>query len=466
MMEDMGLCTHFKYHKHKIILFLSAMRHYAQELTSQSFEVHYHKLEEQKKPYLDQLILFCKKNKIKKVIFYEIEDKFFESDFKNQLSKNGIDIEEKVTPFFLTTREEFKEYLDNVKKPFMKSFYEKMRSKTGYLMKENKPVGGKYSYDSENRKKLPKKIEIPSYNIQAPDEITQEVCQLVDKKFKDHPGESKHFWIPVTRRQALSAIDDFLSYRFNQFGHYQDSITDRDPFLFHSILSPMINIGLITPEEVCERAIEYADDNHIDLNSIEGFIRQVIGWREFVRGIYQNYSETQDSENFWDHKKQLPAKWYSAQTDIPMLDDAIKKAYKYGYNHHIERLMVMGNMMVLLEIEPTEAHRWFMDMYVDSSDWVMGPNVYGMALFSDGGIFATKPYICGGNYYLKMGDYKKGEWTDICNALYWRFISKHLKYFESQYRLSMMANLWKKMDKEKQDQYIKTAESYIKQLWD
>lgn len=465
MAEDRGLCTHFKYHKHKLVLFLSAMRHYAQDLKDQGFDVYYQKLEEQKKDYPEALMDFCQKKKIKKVMIFEIEDKFFEKKLQKLFEKSDIELFIRQTPFFLNTRDEFKEYLDGVKKPFMKTFYEQMRSKTGYLMKDDKPVGGKYSYDSENRKKLPKNIDIPSYNIQAPDDTTEEVIKLVEKEFSNHPGEAKNFWLPVTRVQSLAAIRDFLDYRFQEFGHYQDAITDRDPFLFHSILSPLINLGLITPEEVVEKTLEYAHDNDIDLNCTEGFLRQVIGWREFVRGIYQNFSEKQDQENFWKHKKKLPKKWYEAKTQIPLLDDAIKKAYKFGYNHHIERLMVMGNMMVLLEIDPKEAHEWFMQMYVDSSDWVMGPNVYGMALYSDGGIFATKPYICGGSYYQKMGDYKKGEWVDICNALYWRFISKHLSYFESQYRLSMIANLWKKMDKKKQDNYIDTAEKYIKELW-
>ena len=190
------------------------------------------------------------------------------------------------------------------------------------------------------------------------------------------------------------------------FGPYEDALSGRDPVLFHSVLSLMMNLGLITPAEIVERAVAHACEHGVPMNSLEGFVRQVIGWREFVRGVYHRFDEEQSSRNHWGHERKLKDCWFDGTTGLPPLDDAIAKARDLGWQHHIERLMVMGNLLTLTQVHPREAHRWFMEMFVDSSDWVMGPNVYGMGIFSDGGIFATKPYICGSNYLIKMSDHR------------------------------------------------------------
>ena len=210
--------------------------------------------------------------------------------------------------------------------------------------------------------------------------------------------------------------------RFNDFGPYEDAIKNGEHFINHSVLSMVLNLGILTPDIVIEKLINYAENNSIPINSLEGIIRQIIGWREFIRGIYQNFSERMETENYWDHDRKLTIDWYEGTTGIDPLDDAIKGAHKYGYTHHINRLMVLSNIMNMSRIKPQEIYRWFMEMFVDSSDWVMVPNVYGMGLFSDGGIFATKPYICGSSYFMKMMDFKKGEWCNTMDGLYWRFI--------------------------------------------
>lgn len=461
MCEDRGLCTHFKYHKHKIIFFLASMRNYRDQLQSFGVKVHYSQIEDEVN-FFNQLEFLIKEKSISEIQIYEIEDKFFEVEMKNFCQRFKLKLEILKSPMFVVSREQFKEYNESVKRPFMKSFYEGMRNQTGILMqKKGSPVGGKYSFDTENRKKIPKKFDVLQNPIsRTSDRNTKQVIEMVEKYFPDHPGESSNFWMHVDRSGALAEMDYFFKEKFEYFGVYEDAIDTRDPFLYHSVLSPYLNIGFITPKEVINRALE----QKVSLNSKEGFIRQVIGWREFVRGIYQHYSEEQDEKNFFGHKRKLSDHWYRGSTGIAPLDDAILKTLKFGYCHHIERLMILSNIMLLCEIHPQEVHRWFMEMFVDSSDWVMGPNVYGMAQFSDGGIFATKPYIAGSNYIHKMSHYPKGEWDEVLDGLYWRFIEKKSDFFKSNYRMSMMVKLLEKMDLEKKNRIFKKAENFIQQV--
>jgi deoxyribodipyrimidine photolyase-related protein len=249
--------------------------------------------------------------------------------------------------------------------------------------------------------------------------------------------------------------------RLVDFGPYEDALSRRSETVFHSVLSPLLNLGLLTPRDVLDRVIDHARANEVPLNSLEGFVRQVIGWREFVRGIYRHFGERQENENFWGHRRGLAESWYRGETGIVPLDHAIRTAERLGWTHHITRLMVVGNLMTLAEIAPNAAHDWFMEMYVDSSDWVMGPNVYGMAIFSDGGIFATKPYICGSNYLLKMSDFGRGEWCDVVDGLYWRFIGKHRDFFAANPRLAMMARMLDRLKPARRERIFAAAEGFL-----
>lgn len=330
-----------------------------------------------------------------------------------------------------------------------------MRSKLRFpnwlaaLLGAASPTGGQWSFDEENRKPLPKDHSCPPIPLSTPSKIEQEVMSLVEKEFPDHPGSSADFWLPTDRTGARKWARNFFDKRFQDFGPYEDAISSREDFVYHSVLTPFLNTGLLTPRECVLAALKTAEKQNIPHSSCEGFIRQVIGWREFIRGIYQNYSDTQESRNHFGHRRKLTRAWYEGSTGIPPLDGVIRKTMRYSYAHHIERLMVVGSLMLLLEVDPKEAHRWFMEMFLDSSDWVMGPNVYGMALFADGGIFATKPYICGSNYYLKMSDYKRGDWCDGVDGLYWGFIEKNKAMFAKNPRMSMMAKSVEKIDPEK-----------------
>ena len=461
MMEDYGLCTFQKHHKLKLILFLSAMRSYADELKKNKFKINYYDLNNDfKTSYEKKLENFIIKNKVKELISFEIEDKFFEKKILSLTKKLKISWKVINSPMFLNSRDDFKDYLSKTKKPFMANFYKTARIKIDILMDKGKPKGGKWSFDEENRKKLPKDIKIPAMPVANETSHTKNLKKEIKQIFKSHPGDVDNFWLPTTHKDSIKWLDYFIAKKFNLFGDYEDAVDTDNNFLFHSALSPMINLGLITPELIIERIKKV--ENKIKINSYEGYIRQIIGWREFIRGIYQNYDKILEENNFFKHKNSLTQKWYDGTTGLDPLDHSIQNAKKFGYTHHIERLMVLCNIMNLCEIKPIEVYNWFMEMFVDSSDWVMSPNVYGMGLFSDGGIFSTKPYICGSSYFMKMMNFKKGNWNDIMDGLYWRFINKNRNFFQSNPRLNMMVSIYDKMNTERKNHILKKANQFIR----
>ena len=463
MSEDYGLCTFQKHHKLKILLFLSSMRSYRDELRAKKIKLIYNDCNKEfKTPYEKKLERVIKEKKIKEVNFFEIEDKFFEKRLKLFLLKKKINFKEIKSPMFLMNREEFKNYLSKNKKPFMANFYKIVRTKMSLLMNKNgTPKGNKWSFDEENRKKLPNSIKIPEISEIKETKDTLILKRFINSNFKDHPGNTDKFWFPTTRKDAIKWLDEFLKDRIKLFGDYEDAVTDKSNTVFHSALSPLINLGLITPEEIIEKLRKI--ENKIPMNSLEGYIRQIIGWREFMRGIYQNYDQRLEKTNFFNHKRKMKKTWYEGTTGLDPLDHAINNAKKYGWSHHIERLMILANIMNLCEINPKQVYKWFMEMFVDSSDWVMAPNVYGMGLFSDGGIFATKPYICGSSYFLKMMHFKKGPWCDVMDGLYWKFIDRHKKFFLKNPRLAMMVRVSEKMNKERKTRIFKAANNFIKE---
>ena len=450
MREDRGLATHYRYHKHKLILFFTAMRDYADELIAAGYSVHYEKYEDGPESFEESFEAFLTQNKIQKLEYFEIQDAFFESRIQTLIKKLQLSAKSSESPMFLTSRPIFKTYLDSGKKPFMKTFYEAQRRRLKILVDEaGKPEGGRWSFDQDNRLKLPLDIIPPSPSKPRRSKHLSEVMKLIDKHFSDHPGKSEDFWLPTDRKGAQLWLDDFIKHKLAEFGPYEDALAVHSPFVFHSILTPFLNTGLLSPSEVIKAALAGARAQNVSMNSLEGFVRQVIGWREFIRGIYQNFHTRQETTNFWGHRRKLSRHWYEGNTGIAPLDLTIQKCLRYGYAHHIERLMVVGSLMLLLEVDPHEGHRWFMEMFIDSADWVMGPNVYGMALFSDGGIFATKPYICGSNYYRKMGPFKDGDWQDGVDGLYWGFIAKHRDFFAQNPRLSIILGALSKMKPER-----------------
>ena len=463
MAEDLGLCTYEKHHKLKILHFLSSMRSYNDLLKSKGFETDYYDCKNNfSDKYEDKLRKSIKESKSKRVFSFEVEDKPFEKKLNKIVKEIGLERVIVTSPMFLNSRDDFKKYLENKKKPLMANYYKMSRIKFDLLVKDEKPVGGKWSFDKDNRKKLPQTVKLPKRLVASETKHTKVLKKFINTTFENHPGNTENFWLPTTHKESTEWLDDFLIEKLNLFGDYEDAVSQRDNILFHSALSPLINSGLITPEKIVDRLKKLR--TKVNLNSLEGYIRQVIGWREFMRGIYQNYSTEMEKGNFFKHKRKFKKEWYSGETGIPPLDHSIKNALKYGWTHHIERLMVLSSLMNLCEIEPKQVYKWFMEMFIDSSEWVMVPNVYGMGLFSDGGIFATKPYICGSSYYLKMMDFKKGEWCETVDGLYWRFINKNRKFFSSNPRLNMMVSVYDKMKNERKKKILSKAEAFITQF--
>ncbi len=461
MAEDFGLCTIHKHHKLKLYFFLTAMREYKDELKTSGINVHYRLLSDNGKSYTENLIEFLKGSHTE-INYFEIEDKPFEFEFLHLKDKDYTLIEHK-SPMFLFTREEFEEFHKGKQNFRMASFYKYGRTKFNVLLeKETDPLGGKWSFDEENRKKIPKGLDLPSLPEFTLSKYHNEVSTLVEEHFTDHPGELGNIWFPVTRKQAMKSLKVFLEKRIENFGIYEDAMVPNKNFLFHSTISPLLNIGLLTPEEVLELTIDAFKKKALPLNSVEGFVRQILGWREFIRGIYQQKSDYQVKKNFWKHKRRLTQHWYDGTTGIDPLDDCIRRTSMDGYHHHIPRLMIISNIMNMSEIHPDDINKWFMEMYIDSSDWVMIPNVYGMATYSDGGLMSTKPYTCGSNYILKMSNYSKGEWCDIVDGLYWRFTDKHRSFYEKNARMSFLTRTLDRMNPERKSLIFNQANKFIK----
>ncbi|MEM9398636.1 MAG: cryptochrome/photolyase family protein [Verrucomicrobiota bacterium] len=368
-------------------------------------------------------------------------------------------------PMFLSSNEWLKDYFSKNKKLRMASFYAEQRKRLNILVDKNqKPQGGKWSFDAENRKKLPRNHPVPNTLQFKMTPLVTQAISYVNKKFPSNYGDLENTFYPTTHEQADKWLNDFLEQRFLLFGDFEDAISIKHRILFHSVLSPVLNIGLITPQEVIDKTLSYAEIHSISLNSLEGFIRQIIGWREFMMATYQQIGVQQRTSNFWNHHRDLPKSFYDGTTGIDPIDHTIHAVLKYAYCHHIERLMVLGNFMLLCQFHPNQVYNWFMEMFIDAYDWVMVPNVYGMSQFADGGLFTTKPYISSSNYIRKMSDYSAGKWTTTWDALFWNFIHIHRDFFTSQPRLSMMARQLEKMDKTKLSAHLQEAESFLGSL--
>ena len=464
MAEDLGLCSYEKHHKLKILMFLTSMREKRDELQQANCNVEYldigHETFDQ--PYEDKLAKHILANAVTELKIFEIEDKDFEARIKAFAEQKKLVLTILPSPMFLLDREEFLAFNGKSKTLRMGNFYKEVRKKLNLLMDEDqKPLGGKWSFDEDNRKKIPKGLPLPELYKPRMSQYIESLKVIIELKFADHPGQMDDVWMPLTRCDALENIDYFLAIKFENFGIYEDAILQNDTFMFHSALSPSLNMGLITPTDIIDKVLAYTEAHDVPLNSVEGFLRQIIGWREFIRGVYQHHGEIQLQSNFFNFSGSLNQSWYSGETGIPPLDDAINFSDRYGYTHHINRLMVISNLMTLCEVDPKNVYHWFMEMYVDSSEWVMTPNVFGMGTFADGGIFATKPYICGSNYIIKMSDYKKGEWCNTVDGLYWRFVSRHIGVLRNNPRLSFMRKTLENMKPESKDLIFACAEDFI-----
>ena len=465
LVEENLFFAQYKFHKQKLVLHRSSMKFYQDYLERKKFKVIYidstNELSDIRK-----LIPFLKQKRIEEIHFTDVADNWLEKRIKQTVEKCGIKLHEYATPSFFNTKDELKEFFSGKKKYSQTDFYIKQRKKFEILLNEDgSPLGGKWTYDTENRLKYPTTKKTPVVKFPSSNKYYEEAVEYVNKNFPDNYGEiNKNFIYPNTFEESKKWFEQFLEKRFFDFGSYEDAIVAEEYILHHSVLTPMLNIGLLTPKYIVEETLKYSQSHKIPLNSVEGFIRQIIGWREFIRGVYEFSGTTQRTKNFWEFKRKIPESFWDGTTGIEPVDITIKKVLQTGYCHHIERLMVLGNFMLLCEFDPDEVYRWFMELFIDAYDWVMVPNVYGMSQFADGGLMSTKPYISGSNYLIKMSNYKKGDWQLIWDGLFWRFMDKHRKFFLSNPRLGMLVRTFDKMSEERKNALLSAAENYLKTI--
>lgn len=450
-----------QFHKKKLILHRASMKAYEERLIAEGFKVNYRDWQKGEV----SLEGFFSSVSEREVHFCDPVDDVLSRRLERLAKIYGMKLVSYPSPNFLNDRATNEELLGH-KKPFMATFYKAQRVRMNFLMESDgkSPVGGKWSFDEENRKKLPKTQPVPEPPSALRTVHVEEAERYVTETFPEAWGQSYGFTYPVTHEQAEAWLQGFFKERFQLFGDYEDAISMSHKVMFHSVITPALNIGLLSPDEVTREAVKYAERHGVPLNSLEGFIRQVIGWREFMRAMYEKYGVQERNSNFWGFTRKMPASFYEGTTGVTPIDDTIHQVLETGYCHHIERLMLLGSFMLLCRIHPTEVYTWFMELFIDSYDWVMVPNVYGMSQFSDGGIFTTKPYISGSNYVRKMSDYKKGDWGEVWDGLFWSFIGDYHEVFAKNARMSRMTWMYDKMDEEKKSQHHMKAEAFLKSL--
>ncbi len=451
-----------QFHKQKLVLHRASMRAWFDQVAGPKQYFDYAGGGSQLRRVFAQM----QADGMESVVLAEVVDFILEKRLKRYAAEFGMRLVVEATPMFLNTRAQNEEYRAGKKRWFMADFYKWQRLRLDVLVEDGNPVGGQWSFDEENRKKLPKKMVpllpyVPSFPESA---YRTEAQAYVEEHFAENFGQSGQRLYPITTAEAEGWFEDFLVNRFANFGPYEDAIVQGESFLYHSLLTPALNSGLLTPIYVVERTLEYAEANEIPLASLEGFIRQIIGWREFMRATYEDLGVTMRTTNAWGHTRKMPEGFYTAQTGVLPIDDTIERVLETGYCHHIERLMVLGGFMFLSKIDPDEIYRWFMELFIDSYDWVMVPNVYAMSQNADGGAITTKPYFSGSNYVIKMSHYKKEEWATVWDSLYWSWILKHAESLRKNARWAMMVRMGEKMPPEKQQGYIERAEAYLREL--
>ncbi|MBW6492235.1 MAG: cryptochrome/photolyase family protein [Lentimicrobium sp.] len=465
LVEEFLFFNQYRFHKQKLVFHRASMKFYEEFLQKKSFEVEYiyaqHELSDIRK-----LIPKIRKEGVSQIFYTDVVDYWLDKRLQKSAEENRIELTRFDSPTFLNTKQDLNEWFGNRKKYFHNDFYIHQRKLHQILLDvAGKPVGGKWSFDTENRVKYPKTERPPVIYFPQENKFLREARNSISENYPENYGSiDAGFVYPTTFNEALTWLDQFLEKRFYDFGKYEDAIVRQENILNHSLLSPLLNIGLLTPKQVLEVTFNFASQNEIPLNSLEGFVRQIIGWREFVRGVYEWKGSEERTRNFWGFERKIPESFWTGKTGIEPIDETIQKVLETSYAHHIERLMVLGNFMVLCEFDPDEVHRWFMEMFIDAYDWVMVPNVYGMSQFADGGLMATKPYISGSNYLMKMSDFEKGDWQKIWDALFWRFLHVHRDFFSKNPRLNMLVRTFDKMNAEKREAHLKTAEDFLESL--
>ncbi len=476
MVEVIDEATYVAHHKRKIAYIFSAMRHHAAALRAVGWQVDYVALDhpDNSGSFTGEVARAIARHAPDRIVVTAAGEWRVAAMIDSWETLFGIPVDVRPDTRFIATLDEFAIWARGRKQWRMEYFYRDMRRKTGLLMDGDKPVGGEWNFDSENRKAAPRDPTMPRPLSFAPDAITQAVLALVAERFADHPGSLDGFDFAVTRADALAQQAHFLAHALPRFGDYQDAMLSGEPFLWHSLLSPYLNSGLLDPLELAQAVEARFQDGDVPINAAEGFIRQIIGWREYVRGIYWYEGPDYASRNFLNAVRPLPDFYWTGDTDMHCLAQAIGQTLDLAYAHHIQRLMITGNFAMLIGADPAEVHRWYLAVYADAYEWVELPNTLGMSQFGDGGLLASKPYAASGAYINRMSDYcgrcrydvKQRTGPDACpfNALYWDFLARNAEKLASNQRLAMPYRNWAKMAPKVQAELRASAASFLHRL--
>jgi deoxyribodipyrimidine photolyase-related protein len=476
MCEVWAEATYVKHHKKKIAFLFSAMRHFAQELRQQGYNVRYTKFDDpdNARSFKGEVMRAVEHYGCDQVILTHPSEYRVLADVQTWQQQLGVVVSILPDNRFLCDLDAFNAWAGKSKQLRMEYFYREMRKQYSILMVGDQPVGAKWNYDSENRNPAKAGLTIPKPYLNPVDDITAEVIQLVSRYFPDHFGDVEPFYFAVNREQALQCLELFIAQRLVNFGDYQDAMLEGEPWLYHSHISFYLNCGLLLPLECVRRVEEAYNQGAIPLNSAEGFIRQIIGWREYVRGIYWLKMPDYAKANFLEAKRDLPSFYWHAKTKMNCIKQCIIETKQNAYAHHIQRLMVLGNFTLLAGIDPEQVNQWFLTVYADAYEWVELPNVSGMVLFADGGYLATKPYAAGGSYINKMSDYckncdykvSKKSGDDACpfNYLYWYFLVRNRSKLQHNYRISMMYKTYDKMSTDKKQAILEDGDKFFEAI--
>ena len=472
MAEVADEASYVPHHPKKIAFTFSAMRHFAQSLEDDGWRVAYTRLDDDGNAgsIPGELLRRAEDHDAREVIATEPgEWRLIEA-----LNALPLTVTQHEDTRFLASHKDFETWAEGRKELRMEYFYREMRRKTGLLMDGDDPAGGKWNFDHDNRKPAPGEVDYSGPMQFTPDRITEDVLALVEDRFGDTFGTLRPFWFAVEPGQAKRALTRFIKEALPKFGDYQDAMMREEKFLWHSILSIYLNAGLLDPLEICQAAEQAWKDGSAPINAVEGFIRQIIGWREYVRGIYYREGPDYTRRNALNHQRKLPGFYWSADTDMACVAHAVAQTRDEAYAHHIQRLMVTGNFALLAGINPAEVHEWYLSVYADAYEWVEAPNTIGMSQFADGGIIASKPYVSSGNYIDKMSDYcagcaysvktKTGKGACPFNLLYWAFLDRHRDRFKGNARMRNMYATWDRMAEDKRKTILSEAEDWLDRL--
>ena len=476
MAEVYEEATTVRHHKQKVALVFAAMRHFARELCSKEVAVDYVQLDDpgNSGSLAGELRRALARHRVERVVMTEPSEWRVWSAAQRWRDALGVPIEIRDDDRFFCSRAEFAAWAEGRKSLRMEYFYRVMRRKTGWLMEGSKPTGGRWNYDAQNRKPLPRDLEPPSRLRFAPDAETEAVLDLVARRFGDHFGDLRPFRWAVNRRDALRALAHFVRECLPNFGDYQDAMRSGEDWLYHAVLSPYLNLGLLRPREVCQAALQALDDGAAPLHAVEGFVRQILGWREYVRGVYWLHMPGYGETNYLDATRDLPDFYWSGETDLNCLREVVAATRRNAYAHHIQRLMVTGNFALLAGLAPAQVNKWYRIVYADALEWVELPNTHGMALFADGGLLGSKPYAASGAYIHRMSDYcagcayqptlKNGPRACPYNYLYWHFLIANQDRLQGNPRMTLAYRNLARLSDERKQQIVADAEAFLDTL--